>query len=114
MAEFQEVMKQFKRMCNYHSRDKNQKSCPLCLSYPNCNIGQCRKIAFCEPEAFELKVTAWAAKHPEPRVPTWGEYLCDIGLIGDCTEAEDAIARLFNNTISPDTAEKLGITPKER
>lgn len=44
---------------------------------------------------------------------TWGEFLCDIGLIHDCTESEDVVLRLFNNVIPSDIAEKLGIEPKE-
>ena len=44
---------------------------------------------------------------------TWGEFLCNIGLIHDCTESEDVVLRLFNNVIPADIAEKLGIEPKE-
>jgi hypothetical protein len=55
----------------------------------------------------------WAAEHPEPVYPTWGEYLCNIGLIGDCTESEDVLLRLFNNVIPANLAQKLGIEPKE-
>ena len=44
---------------------------------------------------------------------TWGEFLCNIGLIHDCTESEDVVLRLFNNVIPADIAQKLGIEPKE-
>ena len=44
---------------------------------------------------------------------TWGEFLCNIGLIHDCTESEDVVLRLFNNVIPADIAQKLGIQPKE-
>ena len=113
MAEYNEVIKQFKRMCWYYSRDKVQKSCPMCTSYPNCNIGQCRKIAFEKPAHFAATVMRWAAENPERMKTTWGEYLCNIGLIHDCTESEDVVLRLFNNAIPVSIAEKLGIQPKE-
>lgn len=54
-----------------------------------------------EPKAVEIK----------PKT-TWGEYLCNIGLIHDCTESEDVVTRLFHNIIPADVAEKLGIEPK--
>ena len=55
-----------------------------------------------EPKAAEVK----------PKT-TWGEFLCDIGLIHDCTESEDVVMRLFNNVIPADIAQKLGLEPKE-
>lgn len=44
---------------------------------------------------------------------TWGEFLCNIGLIHDCTESEEVVLRLFNNIIPADIAKKLGIEPKD-
>lgn len=55
-----------------------------------------------EPKAVEIK----------PKT-TWGEFLCDIGLIHDCTESEEVVLRLFNNIIPADITEKLGIEPKK-
>lgn len=105
MAEYNEVIKQFKRMCWYFSRDKMQKSCPMCTSYPNCNIGQCRKFAFEKPD-FEATVMRWAAEHPEPVYPTWAEYLMH-------TYQDVSYARILGETIPADIASKLGIQPKE-
>ena len=113
MAEYDNVIKEFKRMCWYYSRDKTQKTCPMCTSYPNCNIGQCRKIAFERPTEFEGKVMLWARANPKPKYPSWGEYLCNIGLIHDCTESEDVVSRLFDNVIPDCIAQKLGLEPKE-
>ena len=55
-----------------------------------------------EPKAVEVK----------PKT-TWGEFLCNIGLIHDCTESEDVVLRLFNNVIPDDIAQKLGLQKKE-
>lgn len=116
MAEYNDVIKQFKRMCWYYSRDKGQKSCPICTSYPNCNIGQCRKIAVEKPAHFAAIVMRWAAEHPEPVYPTWGEWLTQIGVMGR-TSIERynpyfAAAKCVT-PIPADIAEKLGIEPKE-
>lgn len=116
MAEYNEVIKQFKRMCWYYSRDKGQKSCPICTSYPNCNIGQCRKIAFEQPSCFEDIVMAWAAEHPEPVYPTWRDWLetqyHQTRKAVDC--GHESINSWMNNTPIPaNIAEKLGLQPKE-
>jgi hypothetical protein len=102
MAEFSEVIKQFKRMCWYYSRDNGQKSCPICTSYPNCNIGQCRKIAFEKPALFAVTVMRWAAEHPVV-YPTWENWLTTLGV------------QSFNELSKPipaDIAQKLGIEPR--
>ena len=109
MAEYAEVIKQFKRMC----KAGNCSTATGCPMYPSCNIGQCRRIAFERPAEFEQRVMAWAAEHPVQKYPSWGEYLCNIGLIHDCTESEDVVSRLFDNVIPDCIAQKLGIEPKE-
>lgn len=120
MAEYNDVIKQFKRMCWYYSRDKMQKSCPMCTSYPNCNIGQCRKIAFEKPTHFATTVTRWAAEHPEPVYPTWGDWLAEMGLIcwednGDRDGVYSVMTPTFKmcTPIPADIAGKLGLQPKE-
>lgn len=114
MAEFSEIIKQFKRMCWYYSRDKMQKSCPVCTSYPNCNIGQCRKIAFEKPAHFAATVMRWAAEHPEPKYPTWEEWLITQGVIKENQNGGigHPMPKLLES-IPADIAEKLGIEPKE-
>lgn len=113
MTEFPKVMEQFKRMCGYYSRDKMQKNCPMCASYPNCNIGQCRKIAFEKPARFAATVMRWAAEHPEPVYPTWGEWLKQTPFIECYRDSAGFECRGYNwNTPIPaDIAEKLGLDP---
>lgn len=116
MAEYSEVIKQFKRMCWYYSSDKRQKNCPICTSYPNCNIGQCRKIAFEQPECFNDVVMAWAAEHPEPVYPTWYEWLTSIGAVTRKVKPDVASTLIETGLLDPipaDMAEKLGVKPKE-
>ena len=113
MAEYSEVIKQFKRMCWYYSRDKTQKSCPMCTSYPNCNIGQCRKIAFEQPSCFKDVVIAWVAEHPEPVYPTWSSWLINEGVIEKGSTYTRAFYQLQTKPIPADIAQKLGIEPKE-
>ena len=120
MAEYNDVIKQFKRMCWYYSRDKGQKSCPICMSYPNCNIGQCRKIAFEQPACFKDVVMAWAAEHPEPVYPTWKEWLEEQRVVVHFdsvsekgTKVKWELTNKSNCRIPADIAQLLGIEPKE-
>jgi hypothetical protein len=58
---------------------------------------------------MELRIMAWAAEHPEPVYPTWGEWLNTYGVVSD---------NFFSNAkmldpIPADIAEKLGVKPKE-
>lgn len=114
MAEYNDVIKQFKRMCKSITPVKcTRGECPMGCE----NIGQCRKVAFERPAKFEEQVMSWAAEHPEPQYPTWWKYLCMIDVIpdtlGDKTLGEVTIERLMSLTIPADLAHKLGIEPKE-
>lgn len=100
MAEYSEVIKQFKRMCKSVSPVQcTRGECPMRCE----NIGQCRKVAVEHPMEFEERVMAWVAKHPEPVYPTLAEWLRSIGL---------ANHRMID-PIPADIAKKLGIEPKE-
>ena len=66
---------------------------------------------------IEIRVMAWAAEHPDPVYPTWGEWLESFGVV-EITKAKDRIIKVMMkpellNSIPADIAEKLGIEPKE-
>ena len=113
MAEYNEVIKQFKRMCKSVTPMKcTRGECPMGCE----NIGQCRKVAFEHPAKFEEQVMSWAAEHPEPVYPTWIEYLVGIGVIPHEIRLETADALMATHLLKPipaDIAQKLGIQPKE-
>lgn len=113
MTEYNEIIKQFKRMCGYYSRNKGQKSCPMCTSYPNCNIGQCRKIAFEKPAHFAATVIRWKAEHPEPVYPSIAKYLEQFGIIIRRDGSLEADFFKANEPMSADVAKLLGVEPKE-
>lgn len=74
MAEFQEVMKQYRRMCRFFNGEDDSFDCGLCpLSVDNNSGGDIcddfiRKYS-CEAEEIIMK---WAAEHPEPTYPHLG------------------------------------------
>ena len=101
MSAFQDIMKQFNRMCKFYCLDHRHDQCPM---YPACNISQCRKIAFERPTEFEYRVMKWAKAHPEVKYQSWEEYLCSIGFCSYSSLSEPIPAHI---------AEKLGLEPEE-
>lgn len=107
MADFVQTMKDWRRMCAAMG------SCDIC---PLCTVSCWAKTPsdlegdFIKREALIAK---WAAEHPEPVYPTWGEWLMSIGVISGLFPkgAIDALGNL-KQPIPADMAEKLGIKPK--
>ena len=114
MAEFQDVMAQFDRMCRYYQRNLK---CPMGCPMNGVNISQCRKIAFEQPYITEKTVMSWT----EPGFPTWGEWFVEHGdLVEGWQNATNAAwmantaLSVFMKPIPADIAEKLGLEPKEK
>lgn len=116
MAEFQEVCKQWRRMCAHESEDY---PCADCKMYSSVDVSVCRRI----PDKDKAKiiegfVMQWAAEHPEPVYPTWAEWLVDSGVFPQKMStipsvAFDTIRDCLSVKIPADIARKLGIEPKE-
>ena len=122
MAEFQEVMRQAKRMCKEFGND-----CAGCgLASSHCPLGPIPEnwdgVDFANVERI---VMDWAEKNPEPRYPTWKEWQDtnfpnNDALMRPCIfESEEyfnckqeiGCEKCMNNPIPADIAEKLGIKP---
>lgn len=113
MAEFQVVMRQYKRMCECSTCD----NCPFCVDM------YCDDFLKTDPVSAERIILEWAAEHPEPRYPTWLEWW-----IEKFPDAEERVAmcnftqcprpgdpdhcnECINSPIPADIAKKLGIEP---
>ena len=116
MAEFQDVMRQWQRMCK-SMQEKNMSCKEDCLLGNNLTCGQLEYASLKEINDAETVIMAWATKHPEPVYPTWWTYMCMIGVIpdmlGDKTLGEVTIESLMHAHIPADIAQKLDIEPKE-
>lgn len=99
MPEFQDTMKQWRRICKAH---EHCISCPLRGCSPDPYLRTDAEIA-----TLEGTIMRWAEEHPEenpePVYPTLAEWLRSIGL---------AHHRMID-PIPADIAEKLGLEPKE-
>lgn len=93
MPEFQDTMKQWRRICKAH---EHCISCPLRGCSPDPYLRTDAEIA-----TLEGTIMRWAEEHPEPVYPTWQEWFdtFDEGIDVD-------------EPIPADIAEKLGLEPK--
>ena len=106
MAEFQEVMKQWKRFCKSHN------NCGECEFDGEgiCGEAHLSDIPFAD---IELRIMAWAAEHPEPVYPTWRDLFERMGANIRCDGTVQFQLFAADKHIPADIAEKLGIQPKE-
>ena len=120
MAEFQVVMKQWKRMCDFYCRCVD---CPM--HEPNGCINPTHSEWNVAAEHIEHTVMSWAAEHLVG-YPTWLEWLKSMGVIpymmsmvvgrddeGNFIHGHVDIKENALKPIPADIAEKLGIEPKE-
>ena len=112
MAEFVQTMKDWRRMCQRMEKMVGDRSCDICP------LGGCNAIYEDDGDTdyaeIVEKVATWAAEHPEPSYPTWGEWLMSNGVISGLSPrgAIDALGNL-KTPIPADIAQKFGIEPKE-
>lgn len=73
MAEFFEVMKQARRMCN--EMDECE-VCPLYDGFSECCLLSDGSLCHMDSDfaRYEADIMKWAAENPESRYPTWQEW----------------------------------------
>ena len=123
MDEFVQTMKNWHRMCKTYTTE--DESC--CYGCPVVDLAEhgCGAIFEVEDstdwERYEGAIREWAAEHPEPVYPTWGEWLEKQGVVKTVFSPryeEDGASYYapmyeITNPIPAEIAEKLGIEPKE-
>ena len=120
MAEFTETTRQWRRMCKVFSvEDHECEGCPLRHITENA-CGAIFEAEFADVvdwHELEERVMAWAAEHPEPVYPTWGDYITKCMIhdvyIGKLTDQQTVLGYAMYTPIPADIAQKLGIEPKE-
>lgn len=115
MAEFQEVMRQGKRMCE---RRDACGSCPIFKAKISCPV-----VCYEDDRPLvnaERIIMEWAAEHPESRYPTWNEWYqeCFPDAPLKCRRAfmytscgTRTCDECLSEPIPADIAQKLGIKP---
>ena len=111
MAEFTEVCKQWRRMCDSFGDKACQSYRPCAEQCPvgaNPVCGELREASSEDIKKFESAVMAWAAENPEPVYETWGQYFRRYYGLEYCKGHE-----MLLENIPADIAQKLGLKPKE-
>ena len=112
MSDFVQTMKDWRRMCE-NNRTDCMRFCPICAN-PTCG-----ELAEADDEDIlkaEDAIMAWAAEHPEPVYPSWYEWLSSMGIVPIEQPPEQAVLVTdigLLKKIPAETAQKLGIEPKE-
>ena len=113
MADFVQTMKDWRRMCKAQEAIEKTDPCRVCPLANNgndcCGIYEDNDGDDTRDYAhIEGVVARWAAEHPEPVYPTWGQYFRRYYGLEYCKGHE-----MLLEPIPADIAEKLGIEPKE-
>lgn len=118
MAEFCDIMRQWRRMCKAYTTDDDDccKGC-LILDLNNTEAG-CDAIFSDWAQNTDWKevediITAWAEENPEPVYPTWEEWLAEQGIFYRGTHYGAFDVTKLHSPIPAGIAQKLGIKPKE-
>lgn len=117
MAEFQEMVRELHRLCETQRRlhENTCNKCPIKIATMG-TIFQCYRYVLEKPKEAENIIMSWAAEHPEPVYPTWGEWLMQLGVMGRTSREMSNPYYAEAKAASPipaDIAQKLGIEPKE-
>ena len=111
MAEFVQMMKDWRRMCQHMEKMAGDRSCDICP------LGGCNAIydddGNTDYAEIEENVATWAAEHKQPVYPSWGEYLEKVIPHGNCETVITFAVYAMQQPIQADIAQKLGIEPKE-
>lgn len=122
MAEFIEVMKQARRLCD---AQRDCDGCPLRSDGARgAYCGGIDALHGWDDATTERIVMDWAEAHREKVYPTWDEYqdemfpnytrqICPMVFGIECTSNGTGCHECRNNHIPAKIAEKLGIQPKE-
>lgn len=109
MAEFQEVMRQWRRVCKSHN------NCGECEFDGKgiCGEAHLTDIPYAD---IELRIMSWAAEHPDPVYPSWYAWLANMGIVPIELPPDQAVMVTdigLLKKIPADIAQKLRIEPEE-
>jgi len=121
MTNFAQIMRDWQRMCKYYDEHYQEDCCHICPIH-NCDAIWAMDETTDWGKIEEI-VNTWAAEHPEPKYPSWREYLKKIGVViernidyfeNSCVVSKDNAFILNENADQPipvEIATALGLEP---
>lgn len=107
MAEFENVMVGFARMCKSMNQECYKRDCPLvCKAFCSKPVSAYTLEDIQEAEEIIAK---WVEEHPEPEYPTWAQWFRQMEI---APLEQKCFHSWLLEHIPADIAEKLGIEPK--
>lgn len=121
MAEFNELVQIKKRICIKY-KSSGCIGCPIkCSSGDLCGIISISGYSNNKFMELEEVLLSWAAEHPEPVYPAWGDWFAERGdliklwrNIKVCSGHGPGVIGFLYEPIPTDIASQLGIKPKDR
>jgi len=121
MTNFAQIMRDWQRMCKYYDEHYQEDCCHICPIH-NCDAIWAMDEAT-DWGKIEEVVNTWAAEHPEPKYPTWREYLKKMGLTTPKSvyfideysagaRLEDRLNEKADQPIPAEIATALGLEPR--
>ena len=115
MADFVQVMRDWRRMCKAMTKPDDVCCADCALQAEGCCSVYEDEFDDMDLDHNEETVCVWAERNPEPKYPTWGEHFRRLISLASGKEfiTDDDIMSFIDNTqISDNIAEMLGIKPK--
>lgn len=100
MAEYNKVMKEYNRMCDYYKLD--------CRECPLCNVN-CEYVLHDEAEKSESIIMKWAREHP-PIYPTIGEVVEEICRLMNINPKTN-LNTIYDEHLTKEAADRFNIKP---
>lgn len=110
--EFVELIKEYNRMCKYHSDNRHDcEDCPLCEENLDIeNYHGCDELLYTNPILIEKIITQWSREHPLPIYPTIGEVVHKICVLMDI-DPHTSINTIYDERLTKEAADYFGIKP---
>lgn len=116
MTDSVQAMKDWRRMCKFCSdegmADGRHGCADVCPIGDNPVCGDLQGATDRDIEDAAKAIEKWAEEHPEPRYPTWGEWLQSMGVAVLGSGMLSIHPAIAEQPIPAEMAEKLEIEPK--
>lgn len=114
MAEYNKVMEEYNRMCDYYYSINHECNLDCPLSENNNpmldNYSGCTEFLYKEAEKAEQIIMKWSKNHPQPIYPTIGELIGKICILMNINPLT-SINTIYDERLTKEAADYFGIKP---
>lgn len=114
MAEYNKVMEERNRMCDYYHSINHECDFDCPLSEDNnpalANYSGCSEFLYKEAEKAEQIIMKWSKEHPQPIYPTIGELIGKICILMNINPLT-SINTIYDERLTKEAADYFGIKP---